>query len=178
MYTVMNVLHVVTAVFLIGPMAILPMSALRFVRAGNGPAVARSARSTMIFSVASLAVVIFGFGLIEAAPDSWELSLATSWILISIIVYAVAVALSLFGVVPALRSVAEHLEEAAQANPAAAAFGAAPAATAAQANEPDAAGEITTAGAVRRNDYRRIAMTSGLVSLLLLTAVVLMVVRP
>lgn len=159
MYTVMNVLHVVSAVFLVGPMAVLPMSALRFVRAGNGAAVERVAKSTMIFSLGSLAVFIFGFGLIEAAPDTWDLSLATPWVLISIILYFVALALSLFAVVPALRSVAEHLS--------------AQAAVSASIGEPPA-----EANGVARNDYRRISIASGVVSLLLLAVVVLMVIRP
>lgn len=159
MYTVMNTLHVVTAVFLVGPMAVLPMSALRLARAGNGAAVERAARSTMIFTLGSLAVLIFGFGLIEAAPEKWNLSLATPWVLISVILYFVALALSLFAVVPALRSVAEHLSE----HPAG----------------PDAPATPEPAdGAVPRNDYRRIAIVSGVVSLLLLAVVVLMVVRP
>lgn len=153
MYTVMNVLHVVTAVFLVGPMAALPMSALRMVRVGNAPSVERAAKATTIFSVGSLAVFIFGFGLIEAAPESWNLSLATPWILTSIILYAVALALSLFAVAPALRSVAEHLRADA---------------------DPTAGGVV----AVRGNDYRRIAIVSGIVSLLLIAVVVLMVVRP
>lgn len=153
MYTVMNVLHVVAAVFLVGPMAVLPMSALRMVRAGNALAVERTAKSTTIFSVGSLVVFIFGFGLIEAAPEGWNLSLATPWILISIILYFVALALSLFAVAPALRSVAEHLRADA---------------------DPNASETV----AVRGNDYRRIAIVSGIVSLLLLAVVVLMVVRP
>lgn len=160
MYTVMNVLHVVTAVFLVGPMAILPMSALRLVRAGNGMAVERVAKSTLVFSLSSLLVFVFGFGLIEAAPDAWDLSLATPWVLISIILYFVALALSLFAVVPALRSVAEHLSVLGQG--------------AAETPSDDVGGEA----AVARNDYRRIAITSGVVSLLLLAVVVLMVVRP
>ncbi len=147
MYTVMNVLHVVTAIFLIGPMAILPMSAMRAARNADGPAVLGAARSTMIFSLGSLVVALLGFGVLGMAPDGWNLSVTTPWVLISIILYVVALALNLLAVVPALRSAGEHLE----------------------AND---------VGSLRSNDYRRIAMTSGVVTLLLIAVVVLMVVRP
>ena len=43
-----NVLHVVTAVFIVGPLAILPMTALRALRSGNGAQVATLATSTSV----------------------------------------------------------------------------------------------------------------------------------
>ncbi len=148
MDTVIVVLHVLAAVFVIGPMAILPMSAMRSVRSGDGAAVLTTARSTMVFSLASLAVALFGFGALGMAPKSDGLSVATPWVLISIILYAVALALNLLAVVPALRSAGEHLQESA------------------------------TAETLGGNDYRRIAMTSGVVTLLLVAVTVLMVVKP
>ena len=147
MHTLLDVLHVVTAVFLVGPMAILPMSAMRSVRAGDGAAVLTTARSTMIFSLASLLVVLFGFGVLGVSDEKYDLSVATPWVLISIILYAVALALNVLAVVPALRSAGEHLQSA-------------------------------EAGTLRRNDYQRIAITSGVVTLLLLAVVVLMVAKP
>lgn len=147
MYTVMLVLHVVTAVFLVGPMAVIPMNAMRSLRAANAEAVLSAARSTMIFSLGSLLVFILGFGLVGVAPKEWGLSIGTPWLLISIVLYAVAAALNLLAVVPALRSAGEHLQD----------------------PEP---------GPVRGNDYRRIAVVSGVVSLLLIAVTVLMVTRP
>jgi uncharacterized membrane protein len=146
-HTLLDVLHVVTAVFLVGPMAILPMSAMRSVRAADGAAVLTTARSTMIFSLASLLVVLFGFGVLGMSDEKYGLSVATPWVLISIILYAIALALNVLAVVPALRSAGEHLQE------------------------PDG-------GALRGNDYKRIAVTSGVVTLLLVVVVVLMVVKP
>jgi uncharacterized membrane protein len=106
MGTVLNVLHVVAAVFLIGPMALLPQTALRAVRAGNAPMVALLTRSTRVFSWASLAVAVFGFGIsgIEGIP------LSRPWLWISIVLYLVALALSLAVVVPALSRAAAGLE--------------------------------------------------------------------
>lgn len=150
METFLAILHVVGAVFVVGPMAILPQSGLRAVRAGEPGAVRTIARSTFIFTLASIVVALIGFGLVGMADKKYNLSIGTPWVLISIIAYVMAVALSLFAVVPALRSASEHLEK--------------------------RSGE--TGVDVSSNDYKRIAMTSGVVSLLLLIVVVLMVWKP
>jgi uncharacterized membrane protein len=147
MHTALDVLHVLAAVFLIGPMATIPMGAMRAVRRGDGVAARTAAKSTTIFSLASLLVIIFGFGLLGVTDEKYNLSVATTWILISIILYAVALALNLLAVVPALRSAGEHLQ-------------------------------ATDAAPLRSSDYQRIAMSSGVVTVLLLAVVVLMVVKP
>ncbi|MGI8576940.1 MAG: DUF2269 family protein [Nocardioidaceae bacterium] len=147
METLFTVLHVGTAVFLIGPMAILPMTAMRAVRAGHGGQVASLARSTFVISLASLIVVVFGFAVLGTSDAKYNLSITTPWILFSLILYLVALALTLVAVVPALRSAAEHL------------------------TRPDR-------GELAPNDYQRIAMASGIASLLLVVVVVLMAWKP
>jgi uncharacterized membrane protein len=107
MDTVLNVLHVVTAVFLVGPMAVLPMTAMRAVRAGNGPMVELLGRFTWVFTLASLLVAVLGFGVV--GTSDFDLSVTTDWVLISIVLYLVALALSLTLVVPALRGAAADL---------------------------------------------------------------------
>lgn len=109
MDTLLTVLHVVTAVFIVGPMAILPMTAMRAVRAGNGAQVAVLAKSTMIFSWLSLIVFLLGFGVMGMADEKFGLSFTTPWILWSIILYVIAFALSLFVVVPAMNRAAEAI---------------------------------------------------------------------
>lgn len=111
MGTLLAVLHVLTAVFLIGPMAMLPMTAMRAVRAGNAPMVATLGTSTRIFSLASLLVAVFGFGVLGVEGKEHGISVTTSWILSSLILYVVALALNLALVVPALRRAAEELTE-------------------------------------------------------------------
>ncbi|BDZ46620.1 DUF2269 family protein [Naasia aerilata] len=107
MATVLNVLHVVGAVFLAGPMAILPMSAMRALRTGERGQVATLARSTFVFSLLSILVVFLGFGLLGVADERFHLSIGTPWILGSLILYAIALLVNLFVVVPAMRSAAE-----------------------------------------------------------------------
>ena len=148
METVFNVLHVVAAVFIVGPMAILPMTAMRAVRAGNGAQVAVLAKSTNIFSLLSLAVVLFGFGAMGMADEKYNLSIGTPWILWSIILYVVALAISLFLVVPSMRKAADALQS--------------------------STGSTSAASA----GYPAIAAGSGIASLLLVIVVVLMVWKP
>lgn len=109
MEILLSVLHIAGAVFIVGPMAILPMSAMRAMRAGEAGAVKSFATSTSVLSLSSLLVAVFGFGLVGLADEEYELSLSTPWLLASIIVYVAALALSLFLVVPALRAAAAGL---------------------------------------------------------------------
>lgn len=109
--TVLNVLHVVTAVFLVGPMAVLPHTALRALRLGNGPMVELLARSTWVFSLASLLVAVLGFGIVGMADEEWGLSLTTGWVLASIVLYGIAFLLSVLLVVPALRQAGAALAD-------------------------------------------------------------------
>ena len=110
MDTVLTVLHVVAAVFLVGPMAILPMTALRALRAGEWSMVSTLAVSTRVFSLASLLVAVLGFGVVGTADKRFDLSVTTSWVLTSIILYVFALALSLAVVVPAMKRAAGELE--------------------------------------------------------------------
>ena len=111
MDTLLNVLHVVTAVFVVGPMAILPMTAMRAVRAGEWTMVATLARSTRVFSLLSLLVAVLGFGVVGTADERFDLSVTTGWVLTSIVLYLVALALSLALVVPSMNKAAAALEE-------------------------------------------------------------------
>jgi uncharacterized membrane protein len=111
METLFAVLHVVSAVFIVGPMAILPMTAMRAVRAGNAGQVEVLARSTNLISLLSLLVVFFGFGVMGLADPKYHLSIGTPWILWSIVLYAVALGLTLFLVVPTMRRAVEAIRE-------------------------------------------------------------------
>ncbi len=151
----MAVLHVAGAVFLVGPMALLPMTGLRAVRNGDANGVLALARSTSIYSLLSLLVVIFGFG--AMGTSSYDISFGEVWIWLSLLLWLVALGINFGVVVPRLRQAAAGLRQAAQVS--------APA-------EGAAVSERAAA------DYPRLAMSSGVVSLLLLAVVVLMVVKP
>ena len=152
MSTLLNVLHVVGAVFIVGPMAILPMSGLRALRADNPSEVATLAKSTRVFSLLSLVVVVLGFGVMGMSDTSDHFTFTTPWILTSVIVYFCALLLSLFQVVPAMHR-ASMKGNATSSLP----------------------GAASTAS---NNGYAAIAAGSGIVSFLLVVIVVLMVWKP
>ncbi|HEV7813235.1 MAG TPA: DUF2269 family protein [Leifsonia sp.] len=160
MDTLFAVLHVVTAVFIVGPMAIIPMTAMRAVRAGNASQVRTLAKSTNLLSLLSLLTVVFGFGAMGMSDPKFKLSVTTPWILWSIIAYIVALGLTLFVVVPAMRKAADALDTVPAGVPA------------------DVSTPAAEAAALESRGYPAIAAASGVASLLLILVVVLMVWKP
>ena len=150
MSKMMIVLHVVGSVFIVGPMAILPMSAMRGLRAGNASQLATHAKSTYLLSLLSLIVAVFGFGVM--GMDRPDLTFTTPWILASVSLYAVALLLNLVLVVPAMRRASAQLEVSSSSSSA------------------------NSQGL--NHGYAAIAAGSGVVSLLLVVVVVLMVWQP
>jgi len=106
MDTLITILHVGTAVFIVGPMAIIPMTGLRALRSGNTAQVRTLARSTMIFSWLSLLTFVFGFGAMSMADPKYGLSFTTPWILWSAILYIIALLLNVLVVVPQMNRAA------------------------------------------------------------------------
>lgn len=103
MQTVLTILHVATAVFIVGPMAIIPMTGLRALRSGDAAQARTLVRSTALFSWLSLIVFVLGFGVMGMAPKSWGLTFTTPWILWSIILYVIGFLLAVLVVVPRMR---------------------------------------------------------------------------
>ena len=108
MDTLLNLLHVVAAVFIIGPMAILPMTGLRALRAREAGPIRVLAKSVNIFTLLSVLVALFGFGAL--GMSEWA-SFSSTWIWLSIVLYVVALGINLFLVVPALRAAAEEVAD-------------------------------------------------------------------
>jgi uncharacterized membrane protein len=155
---IFDILHVAAAVFIVGPMAILPMTAMRAIRAGSPRQVRTLARSTNIFSLLSLLVVILGFGSLGTTDPKYDVSVTSTWVWLSIVLYVVALALTLFVVVPAMRRAADAIEGE----------------EAVEAEDPAA----KAAPPAKSGGYGAIAGTSGIASLLLVVVVVLMVWKP
>ncbi|MBG6059025.1 putative membrane protein [Cryobacterium sp. MP_M5] len=150
MDTLFNTLHIVAAVFIVGPMAILPMTAMRSIRAGEAGQVATLAKSVNLFTLLSIVVAFFGFGALGVSDPEDGFSFGSTWVLLSIVAYAIALAINLFVVVPAMRQAAEAITATAG----------------------------TTAPDAKPAGYSRVAMGSGISSLLLVIVVVLMVWKP
>lgn len=149
MDTLITILHVGTAVFIVGPMAIIPMTGLRALRTGTAAQVKTLATSTMLFTWLSLATFVFGFGAMSMADKKYDLSFTTPWILWSAILYVVAFVLNAFVVVPQMRKASD-----------------------AMAALPEGAAQEKPAG------YGAIAASNGIASLLLVVVVILMIWKP
>lgn len=104
------ILHIALAVFVIGPMAILPHTGLAALRQGNVGAVRAIERSTTIFSFVSLLVFMLGFAALGVADPEEGWSFSDPWITWSMLLYIVALGLTLFVSLPAFRKGADSLE--------------------------------------------------------------------
>ena len=109
METIFAVLHVTAAIFIIGPMTILPMTGMRAIRAGNASQVGSLARSTALLGWLSLIVAILGFGLVAFVDPDENLTYGTPWVLASIILYTAAVSITLSAVAPLLKRAGARL---------------------------------------------------------------------
>jgi len=202
MHTFLVTLHVVTAVFLIGPMAIAPMAGLRGIRQQDLPTVRAAARQTMLFALLSL--LVFGFGVAIVATGHEDYSFGTAWISISMTLYLLALLITVLVVAPSLGQAVKLLATGSTVDtgPATGAAdvgkdvadavtpgspedqdeqdpGGSPP-TAPLSGPPSAHRPELAADAVRKLDAvrGRVAATSGLSALLLLVVTVLMVTRP
>lgn len=106
MFKIFLALHLLAAIFAIGPLVHAATTASRGLRHTDAGATASSARTITIYSYASTAVVIIGFGLMsmntpygnkEKAGEFGDL-----WIWLSVLLWIAAVAIALGLVVPAL----------------------------------------------------------------------------
>jgi uncharacterized membrane protein len=150
MDTLFVVLHVVAAVFIIGPMAILPMTAMRAARARNGAQVDALAKATSLFTWLSLVVFVLGFAALGTSDPKDHFTFGSPWIVWSMVLYVVALAINLFVTVPAMRRASAGLAVAA-----------------------DSDGSNS-----KPQGYGAIAGGSGIASLLLVAIVVLMTWKP
>jgi uncharacterized membrane protein len=99
MHKLLLVLHLLFAIFAVGPLVAAATTAGRGVRQGDAKATASSARTVRIYSYVSFVVVILGFGL---AQKKWHAQLSDLWVWLSIVLWAVATALVLALLAPAL----------------------------------------------------------------------------
>lgn len=122
MFNIMLALHLLFAIFAVGPLVGVAMSAGRGLRTGDAAASAAAARNLTIYSYASVLVVIFGFGLMSAKAP-WDKTkhvadFGETWIWLSVLLWLIAMALVLAVAVPALKQAATVLgQDSAQSGP-------------------------------------------------------------
>jgi hypothetical protein len=100
-------LHLLTAIFAIGPLVHASTTAARGLRTADAGATAAAARTITVYSYASLLVVFFGFGLMSSEapwnPDEKVADFSDPYIWLSGLLWLVAVGLALGVLVPALQ---------------------------------------------------------------------------
>jgi hypothetical protein len=96
-------LHLVLAVFVVGPLVWAATTAGRGVRKGDGAATASSARVLRIYAYVSVLVVGVGFGLMSQKEDGRKIGeFKDTWIWLSLVLWAIAIGIVLSGIVPTL----------------------------------------------------------------------------
>jgi hypothetical protein len=96
-------LHLLFAVFAIGPLVHAATTAGRGVRHGDAAATAASARMLRIYSYASVLVVLAGFALLPVKFHGQKVGeFSDLWVWLSLLLWAAGVAIVLALVVPAL----------------------------------------------------------------------------
>ena len=99
MHKFLLALHVLTAVFAIGPLVHAATTASRGVRRGDAAATAASARMARVYGYASVIVVLLGLSLVR---PKWDAQFGDTWVWLSLVLWAVALVLVLVLIAPAL----------------------------------------------------------------------------
>jgi len=103
MLKIMFALHLLFAIFAIGPLVHAATTAARGVRQRDAKATAYTARMARIYAYVSVLVVVFGFGLMASKQDGQQVAkVSETWIWLSALLWLIAVALVLAVVVPTL----------------------------------------------------------------------------
>lgn len=113
MFRTMQFLHLLTAIFTIGPMAHAATTAARGLRRRDARAAGESARMTRVYTYASLLAVVFGFGLMsQKSPRSGKViaSFSDTYIWGSTLLWMVAAVIALAVVVPGLEKAQEAID--------------------------------------------------------------------
>jgi hypothetical protein len=115
MFKIMLALHLLTAIFAIGPLVGAATVASRGLRKADAGATDSAARTLTIYAYASVVVVILGMGLMSADSPYRKgekvADIGDLWIWLSLVLWAVSVAIVLAGMVPALKKATTTIRE-------------------------------------------------------------------
>ena len=108
-------LHLLFAIFAIGPLVHAATTAGRGVRTGNGAATASSARMLRVYSYTSVLVVIAGMALMSMDdPDDKTRKIgefSQTWIWLSVVLWLAAIAIVLAVIVPTLNKATALIQQ-------------------------------------------------------------------
>jgi hypothetical protein len=103
----LDFLHILFAVFAIGPLVHAATTASRGIRHGNRDEIAGSARTLKIYAGASVLVVIFGMSLVQS---KYHHEFSDTWIWLSVVIWAVLTGLVVAVLIPGLGGAGRALE--------------------------------------------------------------------
>ena len=109
-YAVVLVLHLLTAVFVVGPLAIAAVTSPRHARAGRADALRDAARTTRLYALGTLLTVLLGSAMIGLGEVGAAWSMGQLWVSASYALWIVALALTLGLVVPGQRAALRAIE--------------------------------------------------------------------
>lgn len=111
MFNILLALHLLTAIFAVGPLVHAATTASRGLRTADATATAASARVATLYSYISILVVFFGFGLMSAKEDGKTVAtFSDPYIWISALLWLVAIGLSLGVIAPTLQSATARIK--------------------------------------------------------------------
>ena len=99
-------LHLISAVFFIGPVAAAGPAIARATRAGDVGAVESSARMLRIYGYGSLLVALFGLGLVQ---KKWHAEFGDTWVWLSLALFVVALGVIIGVALPAVEQLGDAL---------------------------------------------------------------------
>lgn len=112
MLTLLLAVHLVLAVFAVGPLVHAATTAGRGIRQGDGTATASSARVLRVYSYVSVLVVLAGGALMSQKRHGARIGeIGDTWIWLSILLWVVAVGLVLGAIVPTLDRATKGIQE-------------------------------------------------------------------
>ncbi|MBB2890812.1 hypothetical protein [Flexivirga oryzae] len=172
MLKLLLLLHLLTAIFAVGPLAHAVTTASRGLRHADPVALQASSRTAKVYAAASVLVVIFGMGLMSQKRRGEELgSIGDTWIWLSLVLWAIGVAITFLVVTPSLDKAAEEISRGSGGS-------SSPSRGSSGPEERSGGGRIET-GATPVSSYTaRVAASGGVVALIFAVIVALMVYRP
>ncbi|MCW2496171.1 DUF2269 family protein [Jatrophihabitans sp.] len=115
MFKILFALHLLFAIFAVGPLVHAATTASRGVRTGDGSATAASARMLRIYAYASVLVVLIGMGLMSVKTPYGNHAksgdFSDTWIWLSTLLWLVAMVIVLVVLVPTLETVSTKIEK-------------------------------------------------------------------
>jgi hypothetical protein len=106
MFKILLALHLLTAIFAIGPLVGSATTAARGLRTADAGATATSSRTLTIYGAASVLVVFFGIGVMSSKSPFTHKTTADfgdTWIWLSLVLWLATIAVLFTMVIPALK---------------------------------------------------------------------------